>query len=66
MRNLLVISALIVTTLPLMAEAQGGQASVAAQRRAGPPTGLGPRLPERHHRPERSLGRRRPHQRPGA
>jgi hypothetical protein len=46
MRNLLVISLLIVTALPPAAGAQGGQASVTAQRRAGPPTGPAPRLPD--------------------
>src|SRR5918994_512603 len=46
MRNLLVICALIVTMLPLAAQNQGGQPSVSAQRRTGPPTRPAPRLPD--------------------
>jgi len=44
-RKLLVISALLVTALPLVAQTQG-QATISAQRRAGPPTGPVPRLPD--------------------
>src|SRR5688572_17145829 len=44
MRNLLVIVALAAVALPLAANAQ--EPSVAAQRRAGPPTGPAPRLPD--------------------
>src|SRR5687768_8581587 len=44
-RKLLVITALVATTLPLVAQAPG-QASITTQRRAAPPTGPVPRLPD--------------------
>jgi hypothetical protein len=44
-RNLLIIAAIVATTVSLVAQAQGQQ-SITAQRRAGPPTGPAPRLPD--------------------
>ena len=48
MRTLLVISALVATTLALPAQTPGqGQPSISTQRRALPPTGPVPRLPDK-------------------